>query len=722
MSKTTLLILCIIIALVIVGILVLLATWYKKVPQGQALVRTGSGGTKVAFDRGMTVIPVLHMVERMDLSVKTIEIARMKYDGLICKDNLRADIKVVFFIRVNKEANDIKTVAQTIGCIRASDPTTLRELFEAKFSEALKTAGKRFEFVELYDSREKFKREILGVIGTDLNGYALDDCAIDYLEQTSLEFLKENNILDSEGIKKITELTAQQKIKANFIRREEEKTIKEQNVEAREAILEYDRQLAEKEERQKREIANIQARESAEIAKINEEERLRSEIVRIRTEEELAIAEENKLRQVIVAAKNKERTEAVETEKVDKERLLELTEKEKIVTLAEIEKERAIELERKNIQDVIKDRIMVEKKVVEEEEKIKDTRELATAERSRQVAIIKAEEEGQSAVIQQEKLAEAEKLAAEIKAQTLIIDAEAEMNAAEKEAEARKIRAEAKAAEEATIGLSEAQVIEAKAKAKEYEGSLEAVVVEKKAIAEAKGIEVQAEALKKQGFAEAEVAEKKGLIDARVIEETAMAQAKATSEQGSAEAKILEEKLLAEAKGVEQKALAMKQLDGVGKEHEEFRLRLDKEKEIDLANIAIQQHIAEAQAKVLAEAFKTANIDIVGGEMTFVDNIMNAINRGKSVDRMLDNSKHLSDVKDAFIGSNGSGGGLFTRIRQMMTQSGFTTEDIKNITLSALLLKLREQTSEGEDKDMISQLMQSVSQLGIGEQLAQGLV
>ncbi len=82
----------------------------------------------------------------------------------------------------------------------------MRELFDAKFSEALKTVGKQFEFVELYDKREKFKDEILKVIGTDLNGYRLDDCAIDYLEQTRLELLNPNNILDAEGIKKITEL------------------------------------------------------------------------------------------------------------------------------------------------------------------------------------------------------------------------------------------------------------------------------------------------------------------------------------------------------------------------------------------------------------------------------------------------------------------------------------------------------------------------------------
>jgi flotillin len=650
------------VAFLVLGTIAFFVSFYKKVPQGFAMVRTGRGGTIVEYDKGMFVIPVIHMLELMDLSVKTIEISRMQKEGLICKDNIRADIKVVFFVRVIKDNEQIKNVAQSIGCKRASDYTTLRELFEAKFSEALKTVGKRFDFVELYDNRDNFKRAIIETIGSDLNGYVLDDAAIDFLEQTPLDYLQINNILDAEGIKKITELTAAQKVKANFIRREEEKTIKEQDVEAREAILEYERQLAEKEERQKREIANIQARESAEIAKINEEERLRSETVRIRTEEELQIAEQNKLRQVIIASKNKERAEVVEQERVEKDRLLEKTERERIVTLAEIEKQRAIEEEKKSIQDVIKDRIMVEKKVVEEEEKIKDTKEVATANRAKQVAIIKAQEEGDAEVIKQERLAEAEKLAAEIKAKTLLIDAEAEKNAAEKEAEARKIKAEAKAAEEATIGLSEAQVIEAKAKAKELEGTLEATVIEKKAQAEAAGIAAKAEAEHKQGILQAEVIE----------------------QQGTAEAVVMSQKFEADAKGVELKAEAMKKLDGVGKEHEEFKLRLEKDKEVELANIDVQRAVAEAQAMVLAEAFKHANIDIVGGEATFINNIMSAINRGKSIDRLMNNSEQLTEVKNQLLNSgNGNGAGLFSKIHSLIQQAGISSADVKNLTLFA---------------------------------------
>ncbi|MEZ5041751.1 MAG: flotillin family protein [Saprospiraceae bacterium] len=695
---------------ILFGILVMVAKWYKKVPQGQALVRTGGKEPKVAFKNGMFVIPIIHMVERMDLSVKTVEIARLKEDGLICKDNMRADIKVVFFVRVNSDPEAILKVAQTIGCSRASDLATLKQLFEAKFSEALKTVGKRFEFVELYDNREKFKKEIINIIGSDLNGYVLDDCAIDYLEQTPIDFLKADNILDSEGIKKITELTAVQKMKANFIRREEEKTIKEQDVEAREAILEFERQLAEKEERQKREIANIKSRENAEIAKIGEEERLRSEMVRIKTEEELAIAEENKQRQVVIAAKNKERAEAVETERVEKDRLLEQTEKERIVTLAEIEKEKAIEEERRNIQDVIRERVMVERKTVEEEEKIKDTQEVATANRSKQVALIRAEEAGESSIIELSKTAEAEKLAAEIQAQKLLIDAEAEKNAAVKDAEARKIRAEAKAAEEATIGLSEAKVIEAKAKAREYEGSLEAVVIEKKAVAEAKSIAAKAEANHKQGMLEAEVMAEKGGSEAKV-----------TSEKGMAEAKVMEEKLVAEAKGVEQKAMAMKKLDGVGKEHEEFKLRLQKDKEVQLAEIEIQRYIAEAQAMALSEAFKQAKIDIVGGEATFINNVMNAINRGKTVDRMIDSSHHLGDLKTALLGNGNGTTGLLTQIKEVIQSAGLKTEDIKNLTLAALLFKVQKKVGDSE-KSQIGQIIETVQQFGLNDQLVGSLL
>ena len=96
------------------GIAALMIKCLRKVEQGSAIIRNGMGGTKVSFDRNI-VIPILHIVESMDISVKRIEIDRSGEDGLICKDNIRADIKVAFFVRVNKEIEDVKRVAQFLG-------------------------------------------------------------------------------------------------------------------------------------------------------------------------------------------------------------------------------------------------------------------------------------------------------------------------------------------------------------------------------------------------------------------------------------------------------------------------------------------------------------------------------------------------------------------------------------------------------------------------------
>ncbi|MNU28027.1 Inner membrane protein YqiK [compost metagenome] len=648
------------------GLIFWILSMYKKTVQGIVILRTGYGGTKVFFNAGI-VIPVIHRMESMDISVKKLEIAREGRAGLICKDNMRADIQVAFFIRVNKSMDDIVNVGQTIGCQRASDINTLRELFEAKFSEALKTVGKKFEFIELYEARSEFRQEILHIIGTDLNGYVLDDCAIDYLEQTKIENLDKDNILDSEGIKKITELTANQNIKANQVRRDEEKTITKQNVEAREAILELEKQLAEKEESQKREVANIKARENAEILKVDEEERLKYETVRIATEEKLQIAEENKQRQVVIAAKNKERADLVETERVQKDKMLEATERERIVSLAQIEKEKAIELEKKNIQDAIRERLTMEKTVVEEQQGIKDLEAFKTADRTKQVEITLATQEAEKKLIQETRAAESRKLSAEKDAQKYVIEAQAKRDAAEKEAEARKIIADAKAKEEATVGLSEAQVLHAKADAAERQGIVEAIVIEKKAEAERK--------------------------------------------EGVAQAEVIKEKAFAEAAGITEKAEAMKKLNDAGKDHEEFRLTLAKEKEVELAHISIQKDIAQAQAGVLAEAFKSAKIDIVGGDNTFFDNVIRQVSAGKGLDKFISHSENATLVKENLLGD---GENIIGKVMGIVEKYNVSSEDIKNMSIASLIFKLNGVANQ-QERGLLDRAMDMARNLGIDQ-------
>lgn len=703
----------------LIGFLAFVSRFYKKASQGQALVKTGVGGIKVSFS-SMVVIPVFHKLEVMDISLKTINISRIRKDGLVCRDNMRADIKVTFFVRVNQEVDDVKKVAQSVGCERASDTEALNQLFDAKFSEALKTVGKKFEFVDLYNKRDEFRQEIISIIGTDLNGYILDDAAIDYLEQTPLESLDPHNILDAEGIKKITEITSEEAVKANLIQRDKEKIITQQDVEAKEAILVLEKQLAETEERQKREIANIKAREEAEIAKVNEEERLKSESARIAAEEQIQIAEENKQRQVVVAAKNKERTEAIEIERVEKDRLLEVTDRDRTVTLAEIEKERVVEAKRKDIQEVIRERVAIEKTVVDEEEKIKDTRAFAEAERSKTVAITKAEEEAEQSLVQEIKKAEAAKQAAEHAAKQKLIDADAEQQASVQKAEAIKVMAEAEAAKEAAKGIAEAQVMEAKAIATEKQGEADAGVLEAKALAEAKGIEAksnaQAEADLKIGEASAAVDKTKGLAEAEVIHEVA----KADKEKGLAEAIVEQQKFAVEAEGIEKKAEAMKLLDGVGKDHEEFKLQLDKEKAIDLAQINIQKDIADAQAEVIAAALASANIDIVGGENVFFDKIIQSITTGKSLDAKVGKSEILSGVKTQLM-DHPDGLTLVEQAKQLIQGADLDPGDLKNLSITALIVKMMGQTNDPKTQGILQQLLSFAGSSSLGDKTAEDL-
>ena len=678
-------------AIIIFGLIAMIVGWYKKANQGQAIVRTGIGGTKVSFS-GMLVIPVIHKFEIMDITLKTIVTDRSASDGLICKDNLRADIKVNFFVRVNPTREDVSQVAQSIGCRRASDQASLEILFDSKFSEALKTVGKKFDFEQLYNTRDEFKAEILQIIGTDLNGYILDDCAIDYLEQTSIDQMNEKNIMDAEGIKKIINITSKEKIQSNLIMRDQERIIKKQDVETRETILELNKQLAEKEEQQRREIETIKAREQAEIDKVSEEEKQKSEIARIMAYEEIEVKEQNKEREVIVAKRNKERTDAVETERVERDRQLEVTERERIVELARIEKEKAIEQEKRDIQEVIRERVAVEKAVVIEEEKIKDTQAFAAADREKKVILTKAEQEAQEKLVKEIKAAEAARTASEFIAKKKIIDAQAEQDASVRMAEAKKTMAEAEAAEVAAKGMGEAQVIEAKADAMIRKGESDAKIIELEALAIAKGDK------------------EKGLAEADVI----LRMASAEEEQGMAENRVSQERYTVDAEGIELKADAMRKLDGVGKEHEEFKLRLDKDKEVELAEIDIQHSIAASQASVIAEALKAANIDIVGGDGQFFEQIVGAITKGKSVDRTLNNSETLSTVRDTFFDGNG-GGSFKENMRTFIEQFGMSSEDVKNLSIAQVLGKMGN-SPKGAGNSGLGELMKAANLLGLADQ------
>ncbi|MFJ9564720.1 SPFH domain-containing protein [Streptomyces fuscichromogenes] len=584
------------------GTLLLFGRLFRKVVQGEALIVSRPKSVDVTFT-GALVLPMLHRAEVMDISVKTIEISRTGREGMICKDNIRADIQITFFVRVNKTVEDVVKVAQAIGTERASHQDTLQNLFSAKFAEALRTVGKQLDFADLYTKREEFRDRIVAAIGTDLNGYHLEDAAIDHLEQTPLGQLDASNILDAQGIRKITELTALEHIRTNDFQRNEEMEITRQNVDAREAVLELERRRAEAEIRQRKGIETLRAQEEAATAQVQEEERLKAHSALLRTEELLGVQRENQVREIAVAEKNRERVLAVESERIEKDRLLEVVNREREVELARAEKEKQVEVERRSVADVVRERIAVDRTVAEQEEEIKRVRVVQEAERTRQTVIIAAEAEAQEQLVKDIKAAEAAEQAAHLRAKEQLVLAEAGQKRAELEAAANVRRAEGERALAGAAGLAQAEVAERQAMA-------EAAGVRARLEGEAAGLKEKADAVQKVGFAEAAVAESKA----------------------NAEAAGIRERLLGEAAGLKEKAAAMAALDEVSRTHEEFRLRLAADKEVRMAALEVQSKVAEAQAAVLAAGLESADIDIVGGDSVFLERLVGAVSFGKAID------------------------------------------------------------------------------------------
>ena len=84
--------------IIIFGLLVMVSKFYHKVEQGQVLLINKRGKEPEVSTTGGLVIPIIHKKEIMDISTKRMVLEREGRSGLICKDNIRADIIITFYI------------------------------------------------------------------------------------------------------------------------------------------------------------------------------------------------------------------------------------------------------------------------------------------------------------------------------------------------------------------------------------------------------------------------------------------------------------------------------------------------------------------------------------------------------------------------------------------------------------------------------------------------
>ncbi|TAE47624.1 MAG: hypothetical protein EAY69_06265, partial [Cytophagales bacterium] len=478
-----------------------LGNFLKKAVPGTALVKTGLGLLKAQISTSSSIaIPLIHRIETIDLTVKIVKISRRGTDSLSCADGIRAEVEVDFYVKINSLDEDIRRVATTIGCERASTLDTIKELFEAKFADALKTAGAKLSFDQLYQNRHEFRDQILIALGHSqggdvvLNGYRLDDVAIHYLEQLPLSKHDENNVLDAKGIKEIAQRTSVEAESANKRLRMREVTIAEQNREAKIKQLQIEQDIKQKESLQQREIEEIVAKENALAEKTRQEQTAIEQQALIAKERTVKIAQEKKEQETRIIEIQKEKAILVEQE--EKTQSVEIAKIEREIKTAQQIKQKLVMLEETAKQESLK---------IKAEEQVITTRAEEIAQREKSIEVINAQKEASVEVAKNNvtvdteayKLITASKArleaagidleAANKQAQTEIIEAEknAKVNIVETNAEAEKeayrivtlARAQKEAAElelEAAIQKSQSILEIGNAEAKTLLAKLEA--------------------------------------------------------------------------------------------------------------------------------------------------------------------------------------------------------------------------------------------------------
>ncbi len=112
---------------------------------------------------------------------------------------------------------------------------------------------------------------------------------------------------------------------------------------------------------------------------------------------------------------------------------------------------------------------------------------------------------------------------------------------------------------------------------------------------------------------------------------------------------------------------------------------------------------------VLAEAFKSAKIDIVGGDNTFFDNVVRQVSAGKGLDKFISHSENAQIVKESLLGD---GENIIGKVMGMVDKYKISSEDIKNMSIASLIFKLNGVASQ-QEKGILERALDMARHLGV---------
>lgn len=399
----------IIVAVAVVAIAVaFLNRFYRKSTRDVALVRTGFGGQKIVLSGGCLALPFLHKVEEINMRTNRVEVRRTGERSLITADRIRVDVELEFYVRVQPSVEGVATAAQSLGA-RALNPEGIRNLLEGRFVDALQSIAAAEAMDSLHEKRGEFVRRVGDLLRENLaqNGVLLDSVSLTRFDQAPFGSLDENNAFNAVGMRRLSEIISSNKKKRTEIEAEADIAVRHTQLAATKQRLELEQQQEQAQIAQRLAIEKIKAASDAEAAKAREDATVASENARIAREKEtqsMQIGKARELRALEIGAQL-----ASEMNKIDSAVRLAAKHAEEAKAQAEAERARA-------------DMILAQ-------EYVQTERERAVAERSREIALKRVQEQG-----------EVDGARAESEAAVVIKRAQAEAQAVRTRAESERLR------------------------------------------------------------------------------------------------------------------------------------------------------------------------------------------------------------------------------------------------------------------------------------------
>lgn len=425
----------VLLTIVVIVIFIAILWWvlsklYQRSTTELAFVRTGFMGERVAISGGALVIPVLHEVTRVNMNTMRISLSHHNEDALITQDRLRVNVEADFYVRVKPEHVAVSAAARALGS-KTTSSDGMKQLLEARFSDALRTAAAQQSMETLHENRGAFATRVreLASHGIDASGLEIDSVSISKLDQASREFFNPNNAFDAAGLTKLTEEIEERRMRRNEIERDSQVAIQRKNLAAEQQMLELQKEEEFARLMQEREIAVRRAQQLSQITVESSDMKRTSQIAEVNASEAVEkarLASDRTIREEKVRFEQQikeieiDRTRSIEIAETQRRSALEMAQQASEIDIAEHSKRRNAALAEAEGSRAL---------AVKAEEAVISTREIVRAEREKALSLIVAAREVEAKGLALVHQAQAECDAAVRRAETVRVLAQADSDA-----------------------------------------------------------------------------------------------------------------------------------------------------------------------------------------------------------------------------------------------------------------------------------------------------